>query len=471
MAGLLMCGAAAAALSGCKPGAQEAAAEEAPPPLAALPLTNASAPQTQPGPLAMDLPYAPAAPVGPELEPDDGYAYLDRAYFVNDAFADAPPDYGFYYGDDEMPWVWRTDDGFIRMVEFLPYGVRYYYFEPGDDDPFLICDPDYDYAYADGDLVAVYDSDGALLPPEDFALHASVAGRELARAQSMFRDSGRERQPVAMNSWTAKRAQIASDLGRWKGMESRQPAWRTYHQQHLGAEQAHFAPERFRRAAETARIDRQIHDPDGADRALHIAGQAQGVARRAHETIAMLPRGRQGAGVGAGQTRLATNGAGGAPQGLRIERAPSQAQGRFAGAGPERTQRFAEAQTHPEPRAQFNVRAGAAEHGPTAFSEPHARAAQEARAPAETRAARSFAPAMASRSFQPRVEAPAARSAPRTQFAQAAPHFNAGGGGHPSGGGGHPSFGGGHPAGGGGGHPAAPHAAAPPPHGNNDKHH
>ena len=310
--GLLLCGASAAVLvCGCKPGAQEASAADAPPPLAALPLADGAAPQTRPAPVAIDLPQARPARLGPLLDPGDGYAYLDRAYFLNEAFNEAPPDYGFAYADEEQPWVWRTDDGFVRIAEFLPYGVRYYYYEPGEDYPFLIRDPDYGYAYADSQLVAVYDSDDTLLPPEDLTLHAPIAGRELARAQAMFRGAGRDPQPVALSGWTSRRTQIASDLSRWRNLESHQSAWRKYHQEHLKPEQAHWSPERFRRAAETARIDRQIHDPDGADHALRTAREAQAIARRAHVAIPTVPRGRQRAGADSGQARMAMSAPGG----------------------------------------------------------------------------------------------------------------------------------------------------------------
>ena len=467
--GLLICGAAAVALTGCKPGAPEAAAQAAPPPLAALPLSNSSAPQTQPGPVAVDLPNARPARLGPLLDAGDGYAYLDRAYFLNDAFADAPPDYGFDYADEEMPWVWRTDDGFLRLAEFLPYGARYYYYEPGEDYPFLIADPDYDYAYADGELVAVYDSGGALLPPEDLTLHAPLAGRELARAQRLFRGAGRDQQPVALSAWTARRSQISSDLVRWRGLESHQAAWRTYHQQHLSTEQAHFAPERFRRAAETARVDRQIHDPDGADHAMRELRQAQDVARRAHMNLpiqphrpppgaANAPAARMAAATPgflggprppgldrqmarAGRLRADSGAAAPAPAGPRFEGGP---QGRFAAAAPPRltpaqtraesprAERLAQARTTPEPRAQFNFRDRTAERGPAAFSTPRLRAAEQARPPEPQRAVHNFAPAMAARRFQPSAETPRPQPAPHLQIVQAAPQHGGGGGDHPA---------------------------------------
>ena len=462
--GLLVCGAAAAALTGCKPGAPEAAAQDAPPPLAALPLSNAAAPQTQPGPVAVDLPSARPARLGPLLDSGDGYAYLDRAYFLTDAFADSPPDYGFDYAGDEMPWVWRTDDGFVRVAEFLPYGARYYYYEPGEDSPFLIADPDYDYAFADGELVAVYDTGGALLPPEDLTLRAPLAGRELARAQRLFSVANRDPQPVAMSAWTARRSQISSDLVRWRGLESHQAGWRTYHQQHLSTEQAHFAPERFRRAAETARVDRQIHDPDGADHAMRELREAQDVARRAHVNLPLQPhRASTGAGITPAARLAATapsaergpldlrqdrrlavgdglrGGAAPLPANPRFEPGP---QGRFAAPEPERlaqahtraesrrAERFAEARTAPEPRAQFNFRDRPPERGPTAFPAPRLRAAEQVRPQEPQRAARAFAPAMASRQFEPRAEAPRPQQAPHLQILQAAPPHGGGGGGN-----------------------------------------
>jgi hypothetical protein len=495
IAGMLMCGAAAAVLlSGCKPGAQQAAAAEAPPPLAALPLTDASAPQGQPGPVAVDLPYARPARLGPPVPAADDYAYLDRAYFLNDAFGEAPPDYGFYYADDETPWVWETDDGYFRYAEFLPYGVRYYYFEPGYDYPFLIRDPDYAYAFADGELVAMYDDDDDFVPVEDLQLHAPIAGREFARAVAMYRESGRNREPVTLAAWTSRRGQIASNLANWRQLEARQSAWRSYHQTHLGAEQAHWAPETFRRAAETARVDRQLHDPDGVQHALAQVGHAQDIAHRAHVQIAMLPHAQAGS-ASTPTGRMAMNRAGpgregpiapvssrtglqASARGLRIERTPPSQMARAERAAPQRLAMAGDRQG-PGARAMYNVRSRGTDHGPAAFAGPRQRAAEQARSPARSQP--SFAragPSHAMASF-----ARPARQAPHVQIAQARPNFaphggggGGGGGGHPGGGGGgHPGDGGGgHPGGGGGGHPngGGNHGGgAPKPQNANGKHH
>lgn len=481
---VLMCTAAVAVLlSGCKPGAQQADAEAAAPPLAALPLTDASAPQGQPGPLAVDLPYARPARLGPALGARDGYAYLDRAYFLNDAFSDAPPDYEFDYGEEAPPWAWRTDDGYIRIVEPLAYGDRYYYYQPGDDYPFLIRDPDFAYGYADGELVALYNADGALLPPEDLPLHATIAGRELARGEAIFSRAGSDRQPVAVASWTSRRSQITNDVRQWRQQVSHQAGWRTYHQANLATEQAHWAPERYRREAETARVDRQIHDPDGAQRALRSAGQAQADARKAGVQIALLPhRGQAGqTGPGAAETRLATipgqasRGPEAAPRleaahprrdlatlpdAARVQGPPAAdaPPGRLAAErkGPDR---LAMASGGPEGRALYDVKAHGPDHGPAASAGPHLRAAEQ------VRAAQPLGPPHGQPQGQPHFAR--APETPHVQVAQAqhedAPHVGgpvgpnpgSGGGGH-NGGGGQKAAAAAKAAGGNGGHPGGP---------------
>ena len=436
----LTCGVAATALlAACKPGAQEASAQDAPPPLASLPLTNVAAGQAHPGPVAVDLPYARPARIGPALDPDDGYAYLDRAYFLNDAFGEAPPDYGFGY-DEETPWVWQTDDGFIRVVEALPYGDRYYYYEPDQDYPFLIRDPDYAYAYADGDLVALYDSSGALRPPEDLMLHAPIAGRELARGGALFRRAG-ARQAVALQAWTTRRGQVVSELGQWQKQRTQQTAWRIYHDAHKKQEQTHWAPERFRREASAARMLQQVHDPDGAQHAWREARHAQDIARKAHVRIALLPHASpagapagqpRGAPARMGPTRLAMS----AP--VRGPETPPGPSPHPSASRPARGGQLAMALSA-QPHAQFNVRGAARTF--EAHPERHMRAAEQARAPHQDRpaATRDAHVRLASEPAPRPVEAPRTPDAPRLGVATAQPnHPNAGGGGHPSpGGGGH----------------------------------
>lgn len=287
---------AATALAGCRPGAEQAQAEDAPPPLAALPMTSVAGPPTQPGPVAVDLPAAPAARIGRLEDTDSAYAFLDRAYAMNDAFDDAPPD--FTFDDDEVtPWVWESDDEFIRIVEPLPYGDRYYYFQPGEDEPFLIRDPDDAYGYSDGALAVVYDSTGAVLPPDDLTVRAPLAGRYLARGRVLLNAARGERLPVQQAGWTSHRAQVVGELAGWSEMERRQAAWRSYHEANARLEQAHWSPERMRREAEAARFAEQAHDPDGAARDWREARRSIELARRAHVEIASVAPRAEGQGA------------------------------------------------------------------------------------------------------------------------------------------------------------------------------
>ena len=92
--------------------------------------TGVSRPRTSSGSLSAGgsfderppaLPPAPRARVGRLSNSGDTYAYADDADSSNDAFGDAPPDYGFDYGGTR-PWVWRGQDQSERVVEPLPGG-------------------------------------------------------------------------------------------------------------------------------------------------------------------------------------------------------------------------------------------------------------------------------------------------------------------------------------------------------------
>jgi hypothetical protein len=134
---------------------------------------------------------------------EQSYAFADRAWAMNDAFGDAPPDYGYDYGDGEQPMVWRGDDDSTRIAEPLPDGGdRYYYYEPGSDYPYLVRDPEYSYGYDNGVLVVVYDRYGHVLPPAYYNPQADIAGRLLYRALDMYRASQRaQRRAVARQYW------------------------------------------------------------------------------------------------------------------------------------------------------------------------------------------------------------------------------------------------------------------------------
>jgi hypothetical protein len=165
--------------------------------------------------------------------------------------------------------------------------------------------------------------------------------------------------------------------------------------------------------------------------------------------IAAGRRGANEAVVAPTQDPSRGRGAQGRLAGIELQRAQRSAQAQNR-AGPVRNQRFAQARTGPEPRAQFNFRDHATAHGPPAFSGPRLRAAEQARPSEPARAPRDIPAAMASRQFQPHAPAPHPQEAPHLHIVQAAPQ---GGRGHPNGGGG-------------GNHPAPPQ-----PHPGNDSRH
>src|SRR5262249_30664275 len=148
------------------------------------------------------------APVSRPPDRRQGYAYANRAAVMSDAFADAPPDYAFDYGG-VRPWIWRARDRSQRVVEPVPGGERYYYYEPGEDAPFRVRARDYSSGYAHGRLAVVYDRQGRALPPDVADQRAEEAGRYLARARAIYAASQREqRQAIARANWAERRANL-----------------------------------------------------------------------------------------------------------------------------------------------------------------------------------------------------------------------------------------------------------------------
>ena len=224
------------------------------PPLDALPLTTGDTPTT-PAPATSALPAAAPARIARLVRPQDGYAYLDRAYAASDGYADAPPDYAVDY-NGERPWIWRGGDNSERVVERTPEGLRYYYYEPGASEPYLVQDPDYGYAYSDGQLVAVYGLNGQLEPYSYQQRYADRAGRYLAWAAALYAASvHQQRFSVEQEGWRQQQAYIAGQRNAWAQQQTRYPAWNDYHQAHAQEEAAHWAPERDRRQAEIVRYN------------------------------------------------------------------------------------------------------------------------------------------------------------------------------------------------------------------------
>jgi hypothetical protein len=260
------------ALAGCNR-APTAQVQQAPAPTAALALSDSAAPPLVAAPPVNALPSAPPARIGRLQNRGDGYAFADRGYAMSHAFADAPPDYTFDY-QGVRPWVWQADDRSIQVVEPCPGGQRYYYYRPGEDQPFLIRDPDYSYGYEGGQLVVIYDRGGRTLPDAYVDQRAETAGRYLARARAIYAASqSDQRQAVAAANWRARQTALDADRHQWAAEQSQDDAWRAYHAEH-DQDEAAWAAERYRRQAEAARYAQQANDAQAAARFAQAAAVA-----------------------------------------------------------------------------------------------------------------------------------------------------------------------------------------------------
>jgi hypothetical protein len=276
---------AAGALAACNQNSQPGSA---PAPSAALPMemTATAAAPIAPAPTVSELPSAPPVQVGRLSDPDDTYAYADEAYSENDAFGDAPPDYGFDYGGTQ-PWVWYGDDQSERVSEPLPGGgYRYYYYQPGAAYPYLVRDPDYSYGYDSGALVIVYDRYGHALPANQNRERIDAAGRILARAEALYAASRQQQhQAIVAANWEARQNRIAADNAAWGQAQAQQSGWAAYHAAHAQQEQAQWSGERFRREAEAARFAQATNQPQVAQRDWQAAQTARAQAPTAAPTI------------------------------------------------------------------------------------------------------------------------------------------------------------------------------------------
>jgi hypothetical protein len=269
------------------------------PPLpAALPLS--SAPPAGPivrAPRVAELP--PARPIGyGYVPPDEDYAWIDRADMLFDTFGDAPPDYGFDY-DGVDPWAWETVDGYEVVAEPIDDGYRYYYYDPGDEDPFLVSDPYYSYGYGDGRLVAVY-AGGQLLGQAEAARQAEAASRYWARGQALRRaDQAVDRHPVSAELWAQQRPVVAQARQRWDQIRAQAPAWQHYRASRPnGPAVARLQAERQLRAGAAQRFAQwQRRGMSGAAPRLYPASatrrSAEPIMRPEQPTLFAAPRARR----------------------------------------------------------------------------------------------------------------------------------------------------------------------------------
>ena len=304
-------------LASCNPAsttgssAPAASAQQAPPPIAALALTDASAAPSASAPDLALLPAAPRAHVARLAQPSDSYAYADRAAAMNAGFGHAPPDYTYDDGG-VRPWIWQADNGAERFVEPVRGGNRYYYYQPGSDLPFLVRDPQYSYGFEGGQLVVIYDRSGRALSPDAIDQYADDAGRLLERGRRLHEGARQARhEAVAAAHWRDRQRALADEQAQWDDQENQDEGWRAYHDAHYDSQASQWDDERYRREAESARFAETIGDAAAAALLWQSATAAQ---HHDHSYNRGGPAGGgQGgfAGQGGGQPQLG----GGGPQG------------------------------------------------------------------------------------------------------------------------------------------------------------
>ncbi|QIG79218.1 hypothetical protein [Stakelama tenebrarum] len=191
---------------------------------------------------------APAA--GPWLQDIGygGYAWIDRADALADAFGDAPPDFSFAF-DGGYPWAWQTADGYWMVVEPAGGGLRSYFFEPGEWAPFLVRDFDYAFAYDRGRPVAVYDRYGRMLSPGEAEPLRSLAYADLARGRrihdAMGGSGGGGWYKPGYTQWAEFSLFFYSTRAQWDSGWQRQPGWAQYRRTRTDRDR--FEAERRRR--------------------------------------------------------------------------------------------------------------------------------------------------------------------------------------------------------------------------------
>lgn len=232
----LLGGVAALTLAGCREDAPAA-----PEPLF-VPASNAQ---------AYDLP--PLEPLAPPpaqsvsvAVPD--YSYAERAYAMDRAFYDAPPDYGFSYMNAE-PWAWRSTEGYEMYAEPIDDGYRYYYYEPGAEYPFFVRAPDYSYGYDSvGVVTVVYSSAGLIVPYAHRNRGFDYPDRYWRRAGDLRLAAHRHHAPVVRETWLERRPILVNSQRPWMKAAVEQRDWRRYREHDRDRELRRFDKERERRA-------------------------------------------------------------------------------------------------------------------------------------------------------------------------------------------------------------------------------
>lgn len=267
----------------------------------ALPLST-----TTPATLTQAPPVT-ALPVGQPLrmarlgDRREGYRYLDRGLYQEDAVEDAPPDYSFEDGG-VRPWTWGTGDGARVISEPVAGGYRTYYYDAGSDRPYLVRDPNYAYAYDNGALVAAFTVAGVQIDLTDGSDVAQYGGRYFSRGHALWgRATSGQHLAVNAYAWSDRRADLAAQRVTWQRHIADNPDWSAWNSAHQSEEQAPWVDVRVQHQQAAQQFGAwQQQRFQGSPPQLYSADSAPPPAPEHHDGAAAVVGGVVAAGVVAG---------------------------------------------------------------------------------------------------------------------------------------------------------------------------
>ncbi len=444
-AGLLLTSALTACNSGSAPGASPSdtgSADASDAATDALPLSTTTPATVAAAPPVTALPAGPSVRVRQLADRHEGYGYLDRAYYQEDAVEDAPPDYAFE-DDGVRPWTWTTDDGSRVITEPVAGGYRYYYYQAGSDSPYMVRDPRYSYAYDNGALVSVFTPAGVQVNLDTGSEPVIYAGRYLERGNHLYRASSQQpHEPVNAYAWNDRRGDLAAQRVAWHQQVSSNPDWAAWNGAHHDEEERQWSADRTQHQAAAQQFGAwQQQHFQGPPPQLYSQQNDHGAAHAAAVVGGVVAAGAAAVGIHAltshhGQQR-AEPAPGMAPQNEpqhpgRAE--PGHGEAGYHGAGPQPGNRPASAAEQPHygqpPHRPPHEAAQTTHAAPPHYAGPAREAVQPSHAaphyaPPHEQAPREPVHAMAPHEAAPPHEAPhpapAARPAPHPEGPHPAP--------------------------------------------------
>jgi hypothetical protein len=224
-------------------------------PAPALRLERDAAASKSSAPATPVLPAAEAVEVGPPPDPQGAYELLDDAYYMGDAFGDAPPDYAVMANDVQL-WVWRSAGDAMQVVEPVDDGYRLYYYTPGSASPFLVRDGGQAYAFDGPRLAAAYDADDRLFTNAELAEHSDEAGRLLQRGKDVRQAALHSPiRSVPAAGWAQALPALSQARSQWEATLREQEEWRTQDMAYTVRQTDYWKAEKARRGRAAERFE------------------------------------------------------------------------------------------------------------------------------------------------------------------------------------------------------------------------